>query len=310
VGPPTGRRISLRAELAAPTLPGRALYAEEMNSHEPNRLSVVPLRLTPLTAKRTAGFAVGATAAGRLAPEAKAGSGAASSPRPGPMQPPVAGPARPSVAREPLWRHIIGDVLRRERLAQERTLKDVADAARISMPYLSELERGRKEASSEVLAAAARALGLGLADLLVLAQAELARLTGEDGSVPARLPVPITGPIGGPVTAPAKDGRPTTRGPAPVRLEPSALASASASGPAKNSAKTSATTSAFPPASAECDSAAEANHVDSDAEAVAMAVSEIHGVAEMQSAAAVRGVQSGGASALLAAWRSTMSLVA
>lgn len=43
------------------------------------------------------------------------------------------------------------------------------------MPYLSELERGRKEASSEVLAAAARALGLGLADLLALAHGELAR---------------------------------------------------------------------------------------------------------------------------------------
>jgi transcriptional regulator with XRE-family HTH domain len=66
-------------------------------------------------------------------------------------------------------------VLRRERLAQERTLKDVAEAARISMPYLSELERGRKEASSEVLAAAARALGLGLGDLLSLAQDDLAR---------------------------------------------------------------------------------------------------------------------------------------
>ncbi|WSB38782.1 helix-turn-helix transcriptional regulator [Streptomyces scopuliridis] len=70
----------------------------------------------------------------------------------------------------------MGDVLRRERLAQERTLKDVAEAARISMPYLSELERGRKEASSEVLAAAARALGLGLADLLALSHGELTRL--------------------------------------------------------------------------------------------------------------------------------------
>jgi transcriptional regulator with XRE-family HTH domain len=68
-------------------------------------------------------------------------------------------------------------VLRRERLAQERTLKDVADAARISMPYLSEVERGRKEASSEVLAAAAHALGLGLGDLLSLAHGELTRLT-------------------------------------------------------------------------------------------------------------------------------------
>ncbi|MDH6612173.1 hypothetical protein M2164_007808 [Streptomyces sp. SAI-208] len=77
--------------------------------------------------------------------------------------------------REPLWRDLVGDVLRRERLAQERTLKDVADAARISMPYLSEVERGRKEASSEVLAAAAQALGLGLGDLLSLAQGELTR---------------------------------------------------------------------------------------------------------------------------------------
>ncbi|MGW5868113.1 helix-turn-helix domain-containing protein [Streptomyces sp. NPDC055239] len=83
----------------------------------------------------------------------------------------------PPAAKEPLWRDIVGDVLRRERLAQERTLKDVAEAARISMPYLSEVERGRKEASSEVLAAGARALGLSLADLLSLAQGELTRQT-------------------------------------------------------------------------------------------------------------------------------------
>lgn len=84
-------------------------------------------------------------------------------------------PAAPKEPKEPLWRDLVGDVLRRERLAQERTLKDVADAARISMPYLSEVERGRKEASSEVLAAAAHALGLGLGDLLSLAQSELTR---------------------------------------------------------------------------------------------------------------------------------------
>ncbi|RLV69128.1 DNA-binding protein [Streptomyces sp. CBMAI 2042] len=54
----------------------------------------------------------------------------------------------------------------------------MADAARISMAYLSEVERGRKEASSEVLAAAARALGLSLADVLALAQGELIRLSG------------------------------------------------------------------------------------------------------------------------------------
>lgn len=87
------------------------------------------------------------------------------------------GPQPVPAVKEPLWRHIVGDVLRRERLAQERRLRDVADEARISMPYLSEIERGRKEASSEVLAAAAHALGLSLADLLALAQAELTRLT-------------------------------------------------------------------------------------------------------------------------------------
>ncbi|WP_367137167.1 MULTISPECIES: helix-turn-helix domain-containing protein [Streptomyces] len=85
-------------------------------------------------------------------------------------------PAGEPPTREPLWRDVLGDVLRRERLAQKRTLKDVADAGRISMPYLSEVERGRKEASSEVLAAAAAALGLSLAELLVLVQQELIRL--------------------------------------------------------------------------------------------------------------------------------------
>ncbi|MGW0949336.1 helix-turn-helix domain-containing protein [Streptomyces sp. NPDC002623] len=87
-------------------------------------------------------------------------------------------PLRPSAEREPLWRDLVGDVLRRERQAQERTLKDVADSARISLPYLSEVERGRKEASSEVLAAAARALGLSLGDLLAQVHGELVRLTG------------------------------------------------------------------------------------------------------------------------------------
>jgi transcriptional regulator with XRE-family HTH domain len=85
-------------------------------------------------------------------------------------------PALPPV-KEPLWRDVVGDVLRRERREQERTLKDVADTARISLPYLSEVERGRKEASSEVLAAAARALGLSLAELLDRVQAEVVRLT-------------------------------------------------------------------------------------------------------------------------------------
>ncbi|MGW1964433.1 helix-turn-helix domain-containing protein [Streptomyces sp. NPDC001935] len=114
-------------------------------------------------------------------------------------RPPVLVPGRPPAApapsaREPLWRDLVGDVLRRERLAQERTLKDVAEAARISMPYLSEVERGRKEASSEVLAAAARALGLGLTELLSLAQRELTRHTRAE-SVRGR---PASAPSSGP----------------------------------------------------------------------------------------------------------------
>ncbi|MEG8275053.1 helix-turn-helix domain-containing protein [Streptomyces sp. AHA2] len=110
-----------------------------------------------------------------------------------PLRPPGgrrAAPSRPGppapAAKEPLWRHLVGDVLRRERLAQERTLKDVADAARISMPYLSEVERGRKEASSEVLAAAAQALGLGLGDLLARTQDELVRVTSRHAAVGRR----------------------------------------------------------------------------------------------------------------------------
>ncbi|MCX3060066.1 helix-turn-helix domain-containing protein [Streptomyces beihaiensis] len=84
------------------------------------------------------------------------------------------GPAHRAVpGPEPLWRHVVGDALRRERREQGRTLQDVAGVAGISMTYLSEVERGRKEASSEMLAAVAGALGLGLGDVLERAQAEL-----------------------------------------------------------------------------------------------------------------------------------------
>ncbi|AQW50459.1 helix-turn-helix domain-containing protein [Streptomyces violaceusniger] len=152
-----------------------------MSSHASNRARVIPLR--PATADP--------------APQAGATAGAAGAPAAGPALP--AAPAVPGApvgreqpgrepVKEPLLRDLVGGVLRRERLAQQRTLKDVAEAARISMPYLSELERGRKEASSEVLAAAARALGISLADLLAMAQGELIRLVSgprrrRDGAV-------------------------------------------------------------------------------------------------------------------------------
>lgn len=74
-------------------------------------------------------------------------------------------PETPRTGR-PLWRHVLGEVLRGERLEQERILTEVAQAAGVSPQYLSEVERGRKEASSEVLGAVADALGLELADVV------------------------------------------------------------------------------------------------------------------------------------------------
>jgi transcriptional regulator with XRE-family HTH domain len=90
---------------------------------------------------------------------------------------PVIGSAdrRPADRRpEPLLRTLLGDALRRARHGQRRTLADVARAARVSMPYLSELERGRKEASSEVLAAVCDALRVELSDVLAEVGRELA----------------------------------------------------------------------------------------------------------------------------------------
>jgi transcriptional regulator with XRE-family HTH domain len=77
-----------------------------------------------------------------------------------------------------LLRTTLGGVLRRTRLEQGRTLSDVARAARVSMPYLSEVERGRKEASSEVLDAVCDALGIELSDVLTEVGRDLARERG------------------------------------------------------------------------------------------------------------------------------------
>ena len=88
----------------------------------------------------------------------------------------------------PLLRTTLGAVLRRARRAQGRTLADVARSARVSMPYLSEVERGRKEASSEVLAAICAALRIELADLLAEVGRELAGRRARRG--PALVPDP------------------------------------------------------------------------------------------------------------------------
>jgi transcriptional regulator with XRE-family HTH domain len=65
-----------------------------------------------------------------------------------------------------ILRRVIGEELRRRRQDQGRTLRDVSAAARVSLGYLSEIERGQKEASSELLAAICTALDVPLSDLL------------------------------------------------------------------------------------------------------------------------------------------------
>lgn len=68
---------------------------------------------------------------------------------------------------EPLWRHVLGDRLRRIRREQALTLEETARRAGVSPQYLSEVERGLKEPSSEMVAAISGALGLSLVDLVL-----------------------------------------------------------------------------------------------------------------------------------------------
>ncbi len=74
----------------------------------------------------------------------------------------------------PLVREVIGDVLRRARMTQGRTLREVSDSARVSLGYLSEVERGRKEPSSELLNAICDALDVPLSAVLTKAGERMA----------------------------------------------------------------------------------------------------------------------------------------
>jgi transcriptional regulator with XRE-family HTH domain len=67
--------------------------------------------------------------------------------------------------REPLWRNVLGEQLRRLRQDRGQTLHQLAERAGLSPQYLSEMERGVKEPSSEMIAAVAGALGTTLVDL-------------------------------------------------------------------------------------------------------------------------------------------------
>jgi transcriptional regulator with XRE-family HTH domain len=84
-----------------------------------------------------------------------------------------------------LLRQVIGNVFRRLRRERGITLRELAELAQVSVPYLSEIERGRKEPSSEILAAICRALDLELSDLLAEVQFDLA--TAVRSTLPVRL---------------------------------------------------------------------------------------------------------------------------
>ncbi|NHC44571.1 helix-turn-helix domain-containing protein [Motilibacter aurantiacus] len=80
-----------------------------------------------------------------------------------------------------ILRRLLGDVLRTRRQDQGRTLREVSAAARVSLGYLSEVERGQKEASSELLASICAALDVPMSEVLrevsdglILAEAEAA----------------------------------------------------------------------------------------------------------------------------------------
>ena len=92
-----------------------------------------------------------------------------------------------------LLRQEIGDVLRDARRQQGRTLREVSSVARVSLGYLSEVERGQKEASSELLASICGALAVPLSSVLLEVSE---RVAAAENLVPSAVHVPDTVPDG------------------------------------------------------------------------------------------------------------------
>jgi transcriptional regulator with XRE-family HTH domain len=135
-----------------------------------------------------------------------------------------------------LLRTQLGNTLRGHRQRQHRTLRDVSGAARVSLGYLSEVERGQKEASSELLASICDALDLELADLLAEVSLEL-RVAAAGGTSAVR-------PLAPTADQPAAEAQPAAAQPAaeqPV-AEP-ALALVGAGQPARSSLRRGETVS-------------------------------------------------------------------
>ncbi|WP_304608842.1 helix-turn-helix domain-containing protein [Glycomyces amatae] len=85
-----------------------------------------------------------------------------------------------------LLRELLGETLRRRRRAQKRTLRDVSKQANVSLGYLSEIERGHKEPSSELLASVCGALQVRLSEVLAEVSREVAAHEHVDAVPPGR----------------------------------------------------------------------------------------------------------------------------
>ena len=94
---------------------------------------------------------------------------------------------QPASGEQALLRRELGEVLRDYRQRQGRTLREVSSDARVSLGYLSEVERGQKEASSELLSSICKALNVPLSHVLRLVAD---RVDFAEGRVPARMRVP------------------------------------------------------------------------------------------------------------------------
>lgn len=95
-----------------------------------------------------------------------------------------------------LLRRLLGDVLRRQRQRQGRTLREVSSSARVSLGYLSEVERGQKEASSELLSAICDALDVRMSELMREVSGELALAElAQSASAAEPVPAPVRRPM-------------------------------------------------------------------------------------------------------------------
>jgi transcriptional regulator with XRE-family HTH domain len=103
-----------------------------------------------------------------------------------------------------LLRQLLGDVLRRLRVRQGRTLREVSTLARVSLGYLSEVERGQKEASSELLASICGALGVPLSQVLREVSDQFALAELQDAPVLADVPdherIPLAESVSGSIS--------------------------------------------------------------------------------------------------------------